>query len=575
MRLKKFSKIFLEFLTFNYLLFILLINQKYLLDKGIKNFLSSLNLSFENNFISITFILLVISGMQFCLFVFLNFLNQGGKYVNYKIYLNKIFSYLFGLFSALYLLKLFNLSRFWIILCIVIFFIFQLLNFYLDKKIDLKFTYFIIVILFLFTSLYTNNLFSEPSFSVSSGENLELNLTEKNFEYQNYEIINRNKYYEAYDELVFSEITRFENNLSIHYFSFCCHQFAWVNQGMKSVGYIDQYIDKLLYINSYGDTFYFIIPEVIDKTNISLIPIKNNLNSLIKNKNIFEFNMEGVKGLEIIDEQIFISLTEEVTNGCVNTAVYSAKLNFENLIFSEFFTYKECAVRDQELFNAHQSGGKILNLNDGTFLLSIGDYRQYESVQDPESLFGKIIQINIKTREYKIVSMGHRNPQGLETTGEKNIILETEHGPQGGDEINIIDLSLRENFGWPISSYGDHYNPNYYETYGAIAPLHKSHKDYGFVEPILYFPYEQVGSHGISDIEKNYFSKNSNSFFIGTLNQNVLYEIDIDLNNKQINNINSYLIDERIRDIEYIQKGNFYILLLENTPSFGFLSKTK
>ena len=55
--------------------------------------------------------------------------------------------------------------------------------------------------------------------------------------------------------------------------------------------------------------------------------------------------------------------------------------------------------------------------------------------------------------------MGHRNPQGLFFDIKNNILLETEHGPEGGDEINIIELNNAEipNFGWAISSYGEHY----------------------------------------------------------------------------------------------------------------------
>ena len=58
--------------------------------------------------------------------------------------------------------------------------------------------------------------------------------------------------------------------------------------------------------------------------------------------------------------------------------------------------------------------------------------------------------------------MGHRNPQGLYFDKEKNILLETEHGPMGGDEINLINLNgIKKgkipNFGWPISSAGEHY----------------------------------------------------------------------------------------------------------------------
>ena len=74
--------------------------------------------------------------------------------------------------------------------------------------------------------------------------------------------------------------------------------------------------------------------------------------------------------------------------------------------------------------------------------------------------------------------MGHRNPQGL-LFDKNNIILETEHGPKGGDEINLINLGELNNdnipnYGWPIASAGEHYrdpNGDKYEKY----PLHKSH----------------------------------------------------------------------------------------------------
>ena len=70
--------------------------------------------------------------------------------------------------------------------------------------------------------------------------------------------------------------------------------------------------------------------------------------------------------------------------------------------------------------------------------------------------------ININNGDYRIVSMGHRNPQGLYFDRQKNYILETEHGPQGGDEINLVDLdelnnNSIQNYGWPVVSAGEHY----------------------------------------------------------------------------------------------------------------------
>ena len=55
--------------------------------------------------------------------------------------------------------------------------------------------------------------------------------------------------------------------------------------------------------------------------------------------------------------------------------------------------------------------------------------------------------------------MGHRNPQGLYFDKKNNFLLEAEHGPEGGDEINLIKFNQDAvpNYGWAISSYGEHY----------------------------------------------------------------------------------------------------------------------
>ena len=93
--------------------------------------------------------------------------------------------------------------------------------------------------------------------------------------------------------------------------------------------------------------------------------------------------------------------------------------------------------------------------------------------------------------------MGHRNVQGLDYLSENEFILSTDHGPAGGDEINLATIpDSIQNFGWPISSYGIHYgtenalNDSHSADLDRIiasAPLHKSHSDYGFTEPIKYY----------------------------------------------------------------------------------------
>ena len=73
--------------------------------------------------------------------------------------------------------------------------------------------------------------------------------------------------------------------------------------------------------------------------------------------------------------------------------------------------------------------------------------------QDLESFFGKIWFFELATKNKILFSVGHRNPQGLIVSD--NIVISTEHGPYGGDEINNIKFG--KNYGYPISSYGELY----------------------------------------------------------------------------------------------------------------------
>ena len=118
--------------------------------------------------------------------------------------------------------------------------------------------------------------------------------------------------------------------------------------------------------------------------------------------------------------------------------------------------------------------------------------------------------------------MGHRNPQGLYYDIENNFLLETEHGPQGGDEINLIEINNKNkdkipNYGWAIVSAGEHYggkiprNEIKYKKY----PLYKSHSKYGFVEPLKSF----VPSIGISEITK----LENNKYVVSSLKTNLYF----------------------------------------------------
>ena len=150
--------------------------------------------------------------------------------------------------------------------------------------------------------------------------------------------------------------------------------------------------------------------------------------------------------------------------------------------------------------------------------------------------------------------------------------MSTEHGPYGGDEINKIEIG--NNYGWPISSYGEKYQFLRKEHKFNKYTYKKSHKNYNFTEPIFSF----VPSIGISEIIAipNNFSKYwKNNFFVSSLNGVSLYRLEFDKNYKKIKFLEKIIILERVRDIKYSKKLDSFVLALETSGSIGFLKIDK
>jgi aldose sugar dehydrogenase len=107
-------------------------------------------------------------------------------------------------------------------------------------------------------------------------------------------------------------------------------------------------------------------------------------------------------------------------------------------------------------FAGHQAGGRMVEEANGRILLTIGDFKNDGakrdlSVADLGNDYGKIHEIDLTTGQSEIFTNGHRNPQGL-TIAEDGTIWSTEHGPTGGDEINIILKGT--DYGWPRVTLG-------------------------------------------------------------------------------------------------------------------------
>ena len=274
---------------------------------------------------------------------------------------------------------------------------------------------------------------------------------------------------------------------------------------------------------------------------------------------------------------MYVSYIGERKDNCYDLKIIFSELNEKFLDFSLFYQTLNCVDKNNNHgFWAHQgAGGRIVNLDNSNLLFTTGDFRNRPLSQDIQSDFGKILKINIQNKKSEVVSLGHRNPQGLYYSKKFDFILSTEHGPKGGDEININNDPLLKvkNFGWPISSYGEHYKKNYSKKILNEAPLNKSHKKFGFEEPIKYFD----PSIGISQTIS--LNETDTEFLIGAMGNEIadqdlgLHYIKLNENRDKVIKHDYFLLNERVRDMIVSKDKKLIIIFLETTSSISILRK--
>jgi len=338
---------------------------------------------------------------------------------------------------------------------------------------------------------------------------------------------------------------------------------------IRSRSYLSFYEKNLFLLSGEGVLLYVSFEDIQDdKINFNVVD--SNLEQIINGN-------DSIKNLLVKNNKIYVSYVKEFNNECFTNVILVGNINFGKILFKEFFILDGC---EESLH--HQSGGNLADYKDNKILMSIGDYGDYgriNRVQKSDNHIGKIISIDEDTKKYKILSKGHRNSQGLYYDKKENIIYSTDHGPQGGDEINLNTSPEGEikNYGWPISSYGEHYgfpdadNSKLY----SVAPLNKSHSKYGFIEPLYYF----VPSIGITQIIKT-------NEFIRIPNKKIIYVTSLGKDIKEGDlSIHQFIVHkdltiekhsilpvgERIRDIIYVQELNKIFMTLDSSGSIGVL----
>ena len=328
--------------------------------------------------------------------------------------------------------------------------------------------------------------------------------------------------------------------------------------------YSEIYNENFFSISGEGKTVFFNKNNLL-KNELQFQDLPNNINDILKENNS---KLIGIRDLYFYENQILISMMIEDHNG-ITINLYKANLNFEKIYFQLFFQTGEF-WKNYNVF----SGGRIEKFKDDKILFSTGFANNLSASQNKNSLLGKIIVIDLNSNKHELMSYGHRNPQGLYYHKNENLIINTEHGPKGGDEINFnfLESNQEKNFGWPRVSYGQAYPGQ--EKLFENDTFEKSHEELGFIEPFKYFT-PSIGISEILSFNKNSFCK-SNCLWVSSLRANSIYILDLDETFKKlVKTKRIFLKGNRIRDIDFDEDLDLVILLSENIPSIITLKKVK
>jgi glucose/arabinose dehydrogenase/cytochrome c5 len=207
-------------------------------------------------------------------------------------------------------------------------------------------------------------------------------------------------------------------------------------------------------------------------------------------------------------------------------------------------------------------GGALEFDGQGNLLVGSGDRSVNHRAQDPRHLHGKIIRIDIQGRapadnpfvadgrtDDRIYALGVRNTQGLVLDGATGKLYETEHGPMGGDEVNVIEAG--RNYGWPMITYGANYTT---EKIGVGTALP------GLEQPLFYY-LPSIAISPVTIYRGAMFPEWEGDLLVGALKGAHVSKLDI-VDGRVISA--QTILDEaggRIRDLKVAADGSIYILV--------------
>ncbi|MGH8250616.1 MAG: PQQ-dependent sugar dehydrogenase [Steroidobacteraceae bacterium] len=259
---------------------------------------------------------------------------------------------------------------------------------------------------------------------------------------------------------------------------------------------------------------------------------------------------------------IYLSYAEAAADGKNGTAVARARLDGMRLAGLQVI------FRQQPKFaSKHHFGSRLVFARDGNLFVTLGERNsERDLAQDLGTHIGKIVRI---TKDGKappdnpfldqdgalpeIWSTGHRNIQGATLHPESGELWTHEHGPRGGDEINIARAG--RNYGWPVITYGREY---------AGPPVGAGITEKAGMEQPLHYWVPSIAPSGMTFHSGRGHAAWKGQLFVGGMTARQLVRLEIAADGK-VRSEDRIAIDGRVRDVREGPDGALYLLTDEDS----------
>ena len=261
------------------------------------------------------------------------------------------------------------------------------------------------------------------------------------------------------------------------------------------------------------------------------------------------------------DRLVYLSYAEGGGAGDkAGTAVGRGRLSDDLKTISDF---KVIFRQEPKLSTGNHFGSRLVFDRDGYLFITLGENNDRPTAQDLDKLQGKVVRIFPDGKvpddnpfvgqsgvRPEIWSYGQRNPQGAALNPWNGTIWENEHGPRGGDEVNIIERG--KNYGWPLATHGINYSLQ-------PIPEAKGKSVEGAVDPHHVWE-KSPGVSGMAFYDADRFKPWQQNLFIGALVSQELIRLQFDGDKVVHEERLLGELKQRIRDVRQGPDGYLYVL---------------